>query len=291
MGFNKSLFEDQLKNLNRGTKSITTLSHWLSFYSAEAQTITECWLKAVESFSEDDTKLVCLLYVAHEVLMLTRKMPLTFASEFGKILPKMLPPLCAQYEHPEFLRIISTLTKIWKDSHIFSNETCLTLEKLVAAYPPYGIFLSTTTYFPELIQISKQIEESNKFREILHNTTKRRKSDTTDALISAEITALETAAESLRAARKLVSDVSENMTENIKKIDSDIRVFKEHDTKVKELLVRNASSAAKTDDITLDSSDQPGSTRFFEKGDIVVCYYCYFIFFSFFLYLRAHCFG
>eukprot|EP01060_Flectonema_neradi_P002816 TRINITY_DN11776_c0_g1_i1.p1 TRINITY_DN11776_c0_g1~~TRINITY_DN11776_c0_g1_i1.p1 ORF type:complete len:374 (+),score=64.16 TRINITY_DN11776_c0_g1_i1:46-1167(+) len=269
MGFSKKLFEDQLQHLDRGVRSISTISNWLSFYAPDAQLISECWVSAVESSSDNETRMVCLLYVAHEVLMLTRKMPLTFAAEFGKILPKMLPPLCNQHEHPEFLRIIATLTKIWKNLHIFPNETSLTLEKLVAAYPPYGTLLNTTTYFPELIQISKQLEESHKVRENFDAVTKRRKLDPSEALMNEELAALEAAADSLRSARKLVSDVCDTMTDNMKRIESDIQVFKDHKVKVTELLARNASSATRIDDILDIAVDQLDVGRTYERGEVV----------------------
>eukprot|EP01063_Lacrimia_lanifica_P040449 TRINITY_DN9167_c0_g1_i2.p1 TRINITY_DN9167_c0_g1~~TRINITY_DN9167_c0_g1_i2.p1 ORF type:complete len:422 (+),score=161.85 TRINITY_DN9167_c0_g1_i2:55-1320(+) len=258
--FSAALLEEKLKGLGRAVRSIRATALWLSFYPQDAKEIVGVWRTAFLRHSADyltalggdaaaappgelqsSSSTSCrptynkcnLMFVAHEVLLLTRRNPGSFAMHFSSVLPEVLthcPP-----DDEVLYNELSRLVSIWTELRIFKPEVLAKLQE-VTSVPAWGAARCSTSRFPDLVIISDAIAEAEQARRAAAAATRKRKwcaVDETPKRIEEELRCLEATAEAVRKLQRTVRDVKTRLTDDV--VQADRAAITTIKTKVNEL--------------------------------------------------------
>eukprot|EP01064_Diplonema_japonicum_P013182 TRINITY_DN20624_c0_g1_i1.p1 TRINITY_DN20624_c0_g1~~TRINITY_DN20624_c0_g1_i1.p1 ORF type:complete len:379 (+),score=85.12 TRINITY_DN20624_c0_g1_i1:34-1170(+) len=171
--------EKNLCHLDRGAQSVGTLATWLSFYTDDAAVVMEEWMelfkkrnKNEEEEEEDsatDNELINLLFLFHELVVLTRAKPKSYKAAFEKNLPEVTSTCTSKAVQYELRKLLD----VWTSQDIISKDIVEEI-RTTLNIAPYGA-PNCTSAIPELMQTSKLIEEVSESKERLFSTSRKRK--------------------------------------------------------------------------------------------------------------------
>eukprot|EP01059_Diplonema_ambulator_P000940 TRINITY_DN10730_c0_g1_i4.p1 TRINITY_DN10730_c0_g1~~TRINITY_DN10730_c0_g1_i4.p1 ORF type:complete len:381 (+),score=109.28 TRINITY_DN10730_c0_g1_i4:349-1491(+) len=179
--YQPSSLEANLRHLDRGAQSVGALATWLSFYMDDAAVVVGEWLDLFrrgakgdedEEAEEDaaaDGVMMNLLFVAHELLVLTKSKPKSYRKSFENC----LPAVAAACTSKTVQSTLSKLLDIWASQDIISKKV-IDETRTPLNVSPYGD-ANCTSAIPELVQTSNLIREIAENKEALEIASRKRK--------------------------------------------------------------------------------------------------------------------
>lgn len=116
-GFTESAFIKKLADLNTSTQSIQTLSLWLIHHRKHYTSVVKIWLR--ELIKAKESKVLRFMYLANDVIQISRKKGPEYGQEFGMLLKKAFEHMsqCNETTKNQLDRLLT----IWQDRGIYSS--------------------------------------------------------------------------------------------------------------------------------------------------------------------------
>eukprot|EP01062_Namystynia_karyoxenos_P066135 TRINITY_DN60140_c0_g1_i1.p1 TRINITY_DN60140_c0_g1~~TRINITY_DN60140_c0_g1_i1.p1 ORF type:complete len:445 (+),score=152.50 TRINITY_DN60140_c0_g1_i1:72-1337(+) len=188
LDFRPELLLQRLPRLDRSANSICTIARWLSFYAqSEAIAVADGWVIAGNHDSGDPERLLCLLYVAHELLLITADSPhrQSIVDAFGRLecIPSALSAWIAGLgpSGDELRREAGRLALIWKQRQLLPQSIVSAVEG-VAGPTAASALLTCPSSYPELVAVSKRMAVAVEAHAAADSAVKRRRHNQQDGL-------------------------------------------------------------------------------------------------------------
>ncbi|CAL5368619.1 unnamed protein product [Camellia sinensis] len=129
--FNPQILVEKLSKLNNTQQSIETLSHWCIFHMNKAKQVVETWDRQFHCSPREQR--LAFLYLANDILQISRRKGSEFVGEFWKVLPEALREVIEngdEFGRNAALRLIS----IWEERKVFGSRGQILKEELVGRH-------------------------------------------------------------------------------------------------------------------------------------------------------------
>ncbi|KAG8078931.1 hypothetical protein GUJ93_ZPchr0007g3454 [Zizania palustris] len=118
-GFSTQILVQKLLKLNNSRQSIETLSHWCVFHYRHCQQVVETWDSEFHSAPQE--RRVSLLYLANDIVQISKKESSRYVNEFWRVIPAALNDVFVNGD--DFGRnVVQRLVDIWDDRNIFGSH-------------------------------------------------------------------------------------------------------------------------------------------------------------------------
>ncbi|KAG8188204.1 hypothetical protein JTE90_021225 [Oedothorax gibbosus] len=130
-GFTDVALEKKLHELNNSQQSIQTLSLWLVHHRKHHRAIVHIWLKELNKAK--DARKLTFMYLANDVIQISKKKGPEFSKEFSSVLGKAFAHVCENVSDAKTRSGLERIISVWEDRNVYEAKVIAGLRAAMRA--------------------------------------------------------------------------------------------------------------------------------------------------------------
>mmetsp|Transcript_15386 Transcript_15386/g.39260 ORF Transcript_15386/g.39260 Transcript_15386/m.39260 type:complete len:359 (-) Transcript_15386:24-1100(-) len=121
--YSPAVLRSKINKLTGTEEDIQTLSQWIIFHRRRhASTSADLWAQFVLADETDASKLLVLLYLANDIVQVSKRKGQELCDAFASVFPRTLPHLYARCGNTSNRKRVARVMQIWREREVFTEK-------------------------------------------------------------------------------------------------------------------------------------------------------------------------